>query len=205
MARVTAERVEQTKRKLLEAARKVLIEEGFSGLSTRHVAETANTQMSQIQYHFGSKEGMILALFEYMNAALVARQSVTFERRDLSLAQKWDLACDYLDEDLASGYVRVLQELIAAGWTNMAIGHAVRTALGKWRDLLNRLVREFETRHGNLGPFEAEDIAALIGAVFIGSEAYILLGYEDDLHPTRQALRRFGKVIAYYENQFAKE
>ncbi len=205
MARVTAERVKQTKHELLEAARDVLTREGFSGLSTRRVAEAAGTQMSQIQYHFGSKEGMILALFEHMNAGLIYRQTKTFHDPNLSISQKWFLACEYLDEDLTSGYVRVLQELIAAGWSNEKIGDAIRNALGQWHELLIGLVLEAQEKHGSLGPFTPESLAALIAASFIGAESLILLRYDHRTHPVREALRQFGDAIATLENQKAKE
>lgn len=205
MARVTAERVEETKRELLEAARKVLTEDGYSGLSTRRIAEAAGTQMSQIQYHFGSKEGMILALFEYLNAGLIKRQAATFDDPELSVSQKWFLACDYLDEDLASGYVRVLQELIAAGWSNPKIGDAVRDALGQWHELLTGLARDAEREHASLGPFTAEEFAALTAAAFVGAESLILLGYEAEIHPLRGAMRRFGELIASVEKQHREE
>ena len=201
MARVTAERVKETKRELLDAAQQVLLREGYSGLSTRRVAETAGTQMSQIQYHFGSKEGMILALFEYLNSQLIHRQSRTFEDPELSVSEKWALSCDYLDEDLASGYVRVLMELTAAGWSNPAIGAAVRSAYGQWRDLILRLTRELEAQNGSLCPFTAEEVGALVSASFIGAEAAIVLGYESPEIPFRDALRRFGKVIEYFESK----
>lgn len=204
MARVTAERVEQTKRELLEAAREVLTDEGFSGLSTRRVAEAAGTQMSQIQYHFGSKEGMILALFEYMNAGLVERQRLTFNDPKLSVSQKWFLACDYLDEDLASGYVRVLQELVAAGWSNPKIGDAVRTALSQWHELLAALAREAIEKHGKAGPFTPEGLAALVACAFVGAEALIVLGYEEAIHSAREPLRQVGEVIASLETNSQK-
>lgn len=190
---------------LLEAARRVLMAEGFSGLSTRAVAAEAGTQMSQIRYHFGSKEGMILALFDHMNAQLIARQTRTFANPELSLSEKWQKSCDYLDEDLASGYVRVLQELVAVGWSNPAIGEAVRAALGRWRDLLVRLAEEFAARHGSLGPFRPEHVAALVGSAFIGAEAFILLGCDDPMHPVREALRRVGEVIAEIEKGHLEE
>ena len=199
MARVTAERVKQTKRELLEAAQRVLLDEGYSGLSTRRVAEAAGTQMSQIQYHFGSKEGMILALFEYLNGQLIDRQTRTFENPDLTVAEKWALSCDYLDEDIASGYVRVLMELTAAGWSNPAIGAAVRAAYAKWRKLILKLTREIEAQYGSLGPFAAEDIVALVSAAFIGAEAAIILGYESRDIPFRDALRKFGTIIEMAE------
>ena len=199
MPRVTAERVKETKRELLDAAQQVLLEEGYSGLSTRRVAEAAGTQMSQIQYHFGSKEGMILALFEYLNDQLIDRQTKTFANPDLSVSEKWALSCDYLDDDIGSGYVRVLMELTAAGWSNPAIGAAVRAAYAEWRELILTLTRQVEEKTGSLGPFSAEDIVALVSAAFIGSEAAIMLDYESPEIPFRQALRRFGKVIEYYE------
>lgn len=201
MARVTAERVSETKRELLMAAQQVLVAEGFAGLSTRRVAEAAGTQMSQIQYHFGSKEGMILALFEAMNAGLILRQSRTFDHPDLSVSEKWALACDYFDEDIASGYVRVLQELIAAGWSNEKIGHAVRDALAEWHVVLTGLVREATDRHGAIAPFTPDGLATLIACAFIGAESLILLGYEDHIHSTRDVLRQVGEVISRLEAQ----
>ncbi len=205
MARVTAERVKETKRELLDAAQQVLLEEGYSGLSTRRVAEAAGTQMSQIQYHFGSKEGMILALFEHLNGQLIDRQKRTFDNPDLSVSEKWALSCDYLDEDIASGYVRVLMELTAAGWSNPAIGAAVRSAYAEWRNLILKLAREIERQNGSLGPFSAEEISALVSAAFIGAEAAIMLGYESPEIPFRDALRRFGRIIELFEQTQSKE
>lgn len=201
MAQVSAERVKQTKQELLNAARLVLTRDGLANLSTRAVAKAADTQMSQIQYHFGSKEGMILALFEDMNTRLVNRQRDTFENPALSVSQKWMLACDYLEEDLASGYVQVLQELIAAGWSNPRISDVVRTGLSHWHDLIANLAREFEAKRGSFAPFSSTEVAALVSSAFVGAEAFILLGYEDKDHPVRTALRRVGEVMAAIEER----
>jgi len=201
MARVTAERVQQTKQELLDAARLVLTRDGLGNLSTRAVAQAAGKQMSQIQYHFGSKEGMILALFEDMNARLVHRQQETFENPELAVSQKWFLACDYLEEDLASGYVQVLQELIAGGWSNFRIADVVRAGLGQWHDLIAELAREFEAKHGSFGPFSPTEVASLVSSAFIGAEALILLQYDDTNHPVRRALRRVGEVMAAIEDR----
>ncbi len=108
MARVTAVKVEATRTSILDAARSVLRERGYASLSTREVAAVAGVPLSQIHYHFGSKQGMVLALFEYMNAQLLDRQNAMFADPSLTLSEQWDLACDYLDDDLATGYVRVM-------------------------------------------------------------------------------------------------
>ena len=114
---------------LLEAAKKVLRQNGYAGLSTRDVAAEAGVPLSQIHYHFGSKQGMVLALFEYLNAQLLDRQHALFGDTSLTLSEQWDRACDYLDEDIASGYVRVLQELIAASWPDAEVAKVVRAGL----------------------------------------------------------------------------
>jgi AcrR family transcriptional regulator len=100
---------------LLEAAKSVLRERGYAALSTREVAMVAGMPLSQIHYHFGSKQGLVLALFEYLDAQLLDRQQALYSDPALSLADQWDRACAYLDDDLASGYVRVMHELAPAG------------------------------------------------------------------------------------------
>ena len=199
MARVTAEKVLKTKNGILEAARDVLQIQGFSGLSTRNVATAAGVPLSQIQYHFGSKDGMLLALFQYLNANLLERQNRLFANPDLTFSQKWNLACDYLDADIESGYVRVLQELMAVGWSNTEIGDAVRDGVSEWFRLLNAQAQMLLAQSRHELPFDSRELAALIGAAFIGAEAAILLGLEDRGIPYRQSLRRFGDLIAQAE------
>lgn len=190
MARVTAEKAWQTRVGILEAARSILQEQGFAGLSTRNVALAAGVPMSQIQYHFGSKDGMLLALYEYLNAQLLERQTAMFADTHTSFAEKWQLACDFLDTDIESGYVRVFQELMAAGWSNSSIGDAVRDGLDGWGRLLRAQAEAW---------IAEIELAALIGAVFIGAEAAILLGLEDRGLPYRQSLRRLGTLLERLE------
>jgi len=205
MARVTAEKVLQTKSGILEAARQVLCELGYSGLSTRSVAAEANVPLSQIQYHFGSKEGMLLALYEYMNNQLLERQNAMFDDPNLTLSQKWDLACDYLDADIESGYVRVFQELMAAGWANPEIGQVVRNGTMGWVELITKLSEEAQDCHGSFAPFAPEDISALVVNAFTGAEANLLLGLEDQGIPIRRALRKFSDVIRMFEQEIKQE
>ncbi|HEY6716598.1 MAG TPA: TetR/AcrR family transcriptional regulator [Reyranella sp.] len=199
MARALAKKAE-TSTTLLEAAKKVLRQSGHSGLSTRDVATAAGVPLSQIHYHFGSKQGLMLALFDYLNAQLLDRQNAMFHDTALTLSQRWDRACDYLDEDIASGYVRVLQELIAASWSDPEVAKVVRAGLMGWVDLLSEVARQAERELGGLGPFTATEVGALIGGAFIGAESLYLVGLEKKGSPVRQALRRIGDAIRIAEN-----
>ena len=199
MAQAALKKKIETGTSLLEAAKKVLRQNGYSGLSTRDVAAAAGIPLSQIHYHFGSKQGMMLALFEHLNAQLLDRQNALFGDATLKLSEQWDRACDYLDDDIASGYVRVLQELIAAGFTDAEVAKVVRDALMQWGDLINELARKAEQKFGAFGPFSTAEVCALVSAAFMGAESLYLLGAEKKGVPLRQALRRVGDLIRIAE------
>ena len=183
---------------LLDAAEQGLRQHGYAGLSTRKVAEAAGVPLSQIHYHFGSKEALMLALLERQNQRLLDRQQAMFAA-DVPLWQRWERACDFLDDDLASGYVRILHEMIAASLSSPEIAKAVRRDLRGWFELLAELAKEAEQRFGGLGPFSAAEVTSLVSAAFLGSETMILLEIESPHVPVRQALRRFGETIRRLE------
>ena len=187
-----------TRTLIIEAARRRLLADGYAGMSTRKVAEEAGVPLSQLHYYFGSKGGLILALFEEENQRRLERQRRMYAE-DAPLWQRYERACDFLEDDLDSGYVRVLQEMVAAGWSNGDIRDAVRELLVGWYELLTGVAREAERRHGPLGPFTAEEVATLVGTIFIGAEALILLGFDRQVLPIRSAVRRIGVLIRQLE------
>lgn len=186
---------------LLEAAKAALRQRGFAGLSTREVAAAAGVPLSQIHYHFGSKQGLVLALFEHLNAQLLDRQEDLFGDSGLSLSEQWDRACNYLDDDLASGYVRVMHELWSAGWSDPEIAKVVRAAALGWVRLVTEVARRVEKHLGGFGPFSAEEVGALVSNAFIGAESHMLIGIEKNRIPIRQSLRRVGDLIRLVEGK----
>jgi AcrR family transcriptional regulator len=195
-----AETVVDTRMVIIAAARRRLLADGYAGLSTRKVADEAGVPLSQLHYHFGSKGGLIMALFEEENQRRLDRQTRMYAE-DAPLWQRYERACDFLEDDLDSGYVRVLQEMIAAGWSNPVIADAVRDLLGGWFSLLNQVTAEAEQRYGPLGPFTAEELGTVIGSAFVGSEALLLLGLDRQVLPIRSALRRIGVLIRDLEER----
>ena len=190
----------ETKSHILDAAKASLLEHGYSGLSTRKVAVAADAPLSQIHYHFGSKRNMILELLETENRRLLERQAEMFDA-ETPLWKQWEEACDYLEEDLASGYVRVLNEMIAAGWSDEGIAVAVQRQVISWFDLLASVAARVQHRFGGFGPFTAQEWAALAGLPFLGAETVILLGIPEEKLPARSALRKVALVIRSMEER----
>ena len=189
---------QSTAQEILIAARGALLESGFAALSTRKVADRAGVPLSQIHYHFGSKEQLILTMLNEQNTSLVQRQAEMFAL-DVPLSERWERACNYLDDDLESGYVRVLQEMAAAGWSSPQVRAAVTRNLDAWSEVLTDVVGRAQAAGANLGPFRPQEVAALVASVFLGAESMLLLERDGDAFPIRAALHRIGEAIVAVE------
>ena len=182
---------------ILTAARDCLLADGYAALSTRKVAQRADVPLSQIHYHFGSKDQLILALLAAENERLLDRQAELFDP-SIPLWKRWDLACDVFDDDIESGYVRVLQEMIAAGWSSERVRGDVREMLDGWNAVLTDLFSD--TGVAAIDAAIAQHLAALTSALFLGAESLILLGMEDGARwPIRPALRAVGAHLRWLE------
>jgi AcrR family transcriptional regulator len=184
----------ETRAAILAAARERLLADGFASLSTRRVADSAGVPLSQIHYHFGSKLQLILAVLAAENERLLNRQRAMFDTPE-PLWVRWELACDYLETDVASGYVRILQEMIAAGWSDAEVAASVREMIGGWYRILADVARREQERGTNLGDFTPDEVAALMSTPFLGAEELILLGVTETTLPIRSALRKVGLIL----------
>ncbi len=75
-----------TRTQLLAAGKSALLESGYAELSTRRIADAAGVPLSQIHYHFGSRQNLVLAVLADENARLLERQSPSLRRRDAGVA-----------------------------------------------------------------------------------------------------------------------
>ncbi len=95
--------------------------------------------------------------------------------------------------------MRILQELIAASWSDAAVAKVVRAAIMEWVDLIVGAARKAERELGGLGPLTPEEVGAFAASAFIGAESLYLLGFEKKGSPIRQALRRVGDLVRSVE------
>jgi hypothetical protein len=96
----------------------------------------------------------------------------------------------------------VLQEMIAAGWSDPEVAAAVRRFWGGWFRLLAEVAEAAAGRlRGGLGPFTPAEVGLLMGLPFIGAESAILLGFTEEEMPARSALRKVGAVIRALEER----
>ena len=189
-----AMRGEATRRRIVDAARDVLLERGHAAASTRAVADEAGVRLSLVHYHFGGKQGLLLEVLERENELLLQRQHKLYDAPG-PLAEKWRVACDFLDEDVRSGYVRVLWELWAAGLADEELAAGWRTAMGGWRALLESVYSAWSQELGLELPLSARAVATLIGNLFEGIEIELLAGVPKEDAPHAVVLDAIGVLI----------
>jgi AcrR family transcriptional regulator len=189
-----AVRGEATKQRILDAALDVLVERGYAGTSTRAVADRADTQLSLVHYHFGGKQQLLAAVLERQNEELLERQRRLYAGPE-PLSEKWRIACSYLDEDVGSGYVRVLWELWAAGLADPDLAARWRTAMAGWRSLVESVFAEWAVEEQVELPMPPRILASLVANIFQGIEIELLAGVQESEAPHREALEALGALI----------
>ena len=200
-AGVAADTSPSTEERMLAAARACLLRSGYAAVSTRAVAEEAGVPLSQIHYYFGSKRQLLLTVLESENARLLERQRALYAGPEL-LSVKWQRACDYLDEDLHSGYVRILHELWGQSYSDPDLAVALREAISGWHELLAGVIdRAFAQDVLQRLGLTPAGVAALLVASFLGAEIEILLGLKESQVPHRGTLRNIGRWIEANERR----
>jgi AcrR family transcriptional regulator len=193
-----AVRGEATRLAILDAARDLLLERGFAGTSTRAVAERAEVRLSLVHYHFSGKQQLLVAVLERENEQLLERQRLLYAGPE-PLSEKWREACAFLEDDVRSGYVRVLWELWAAGLAEPELAARWREAMGAWRELLASVFAAW-AQEGEIDlPLAPAALATLVANVFQGIEIELLAGVGERDAPHAEVLAWLGDLIARAE------
>src|SRR5215212_9172156 len=106
-----------TRAKILAAAFRRLATEGYAALSVREIAKDAGVNHALINYHFHTKDQLVIAVLDKANRQLLERQQRIY-RSPGGFAEKWAHARAFYRDYLASGFVRVQAELWAASFSN---------------------------------------------------------------------------------------
>jgi AcrR family transcriptional regulator len=182
----------ETKTKILEAAFRRLAREGYAALSMREIAKVAGVNHALINYHFRSKDELVIAVLDAANRELLARQQNLYAAPG-DFAGKWAQARAFYQGDLASGFVRVQAELWAASLSNPGLREKFLPRLRAWRDVVLGAVRDAVAAleaHGTKlpPPFTAEVIATWISEFWLGMEFVDLIGDRGEHRQHRAAL-----------------
>jgi AcrR family transcriptional regulator len=119
---------------LLDAAERLLVDVGYSGITTRRLAEEAGLNHGLVHYYFGSIENVLVRTLERFTRRLIDRQRAMYAA-DVPFIEKWRTAVHYLfEEDVR--YEKVWFELQALGWNREDLRQRVAAVEDEWRAVL---------------------------------------------------------------------
>lgn len=130
----------QTRQALVAAATSALMEVGFARASAREIARRAGCNQSQVFYHFGSVVDLLLAALDDVSASRMAAYRAILEEAT-TLTGLVESAQTIVTEDLDSGYVRVLVEMITGAHSVPGLGDQVALRLVPWNAFAKEAVQ----------------------------------------------------------------
>jgi AcrR family transcriptional regulator len=162
----------ETEDAFLDAAERLLIGVGYSGITTRRLAEEAGANHGLVHYYFGSMENLFVRVLERFTERLIARQREMYARTDISGVEKWRTAMGYLESDLAAGYPKIWLELQALGWNRPDVAERVAEVNREWRAVLTEA---FDRMMGEYGvDREQAPLAAIVSLVMTFNEGIMV-------------------------------
>ncbi len=133
---------EQTRARLLDAAREVFSQHNFQGATVREICRRAEANVAAVNYHFGSKEGLLAEALNFSQLAALLTANVKADacpKIRLRLFLR-DFMLMLLDEKNASSQCRIMARELAD--PTPALDKIVLEAIAPLHEFLGKLVRE---------------------------------------------------------------
>lgn len=155
--------------RIVDAALRTLISEGYAGTSVRSIAATGSFSPALVFYHFGSVDALLLAVLDRLSVERLARYQARLE--NVATIQALAAAMGELyAEDVESGQLTAVQEIVAAMAFDARLGAEILVSMQPWMAFAEQLAARF------LG---TSPLAGMIDPAVIGSSAIALsLGLE---------------------------
>jgi len=158
---------QQTEEAFLDAAERLLVQDGHAGITTRALASEAGANHGLVHYYFGSMENLLARVLERFTERLIARQRAMYAAGDVPFVDKWRAAMRYLDADRS--YQKIWFELQSLAWSRPELRERVAQVNAEWRAVLSDALAEPRERAGIEMPLDA-----LVSLVITFNEGIIL-------------------------------
>lgn len=156
---------------ILDVAERVFSEKGFDGASTRLISGEAGVNMAMLNYYFGSKEGLFIAVFERKIASF---QNILQNLGNDDTMSAWDKMEKYIEmygEKVVNN--NCFQKLL---YQEMGMNRRMELS-DQLRDMLMRNVTELDKilREGIAnGDFKKDIDIPMVIATLYGTKNYII-------------------------------
>ena len=137
-------------------------------------------------------------MLDEANTQLLARQAAMYAS-STSASKQWQQARDFYQEDLDSGFVKLLMELMAGSFHDEALRREFTPRLLAWKKLIEGAVGRFMEGNGLKLPVSARAVSAGIVWFWIGMEASMALGIPEEEGHQHEALEAMALLLRRVE------
>lgn len=166
---------EATRARIVEATLETIRTEGMLGASARAIARTGGFNQASIYYHFGSINEVVIAGLRQMSEERLGR----YERRlaeVTSLTALVEVGAELHQEDVASGTIHVLSQVMAAAAGDELFAKEIGEIFQAWIDVVHRSLERAlgGSPLGTMLPLR--ELSSAVSALFLGIELLGELG-----------------------------
>lgn len=158
-----------TQEQLVTAAFETLRADGFSQASARAIAGRAGCNPALIFYYFSSVNDLLVAALRRSSETQLSAYEETLAGVD-TVEGLVAAVQERLRNDVESGHVKVLNELVGATASDPALREAVLSLVTPWLELTERTLRRILGESGLAALVPADQMAFAIVSLFLGME-----------------------------------
>ncbi len=173
VSRRTAPRpqADETRARIVDAALQALRSDGIAGASARAIARHGGFNQALIFYHFGSVEGLLVAVARRESERRSALYAPAL-RRATSLPELVRVARHLHEEEFASGSVAALTQMLAGAARSADLGRGTWDALEPWTTLVGETIERLIAGTPYQDVLDVADLTSAVTALFLGIELY---------------------------------
>jgi AcrR family transcriptional regulator len=189
----------ETRARILEAAQETLRLDGITQASARNIARRGDFNQALIFYHFGSVEGLLIAVAK--GEGQLRAQNYEAQFGSISrLSELVTAARAVHAEELAAGGPTILTQLLAGSLSSEPLASGILEAMQPWMHLVEQAIRSSlgSSPLALIAPFD--DVAFATASMFIGME--LLTSLEPESGRAERLLDSFAKMAALIETAF---
>ncbi len=184
-------RAAETRQRILEAARRVLAEEGSDGFTTRRVAELAGISHGMVHYHFQDKRDLVLALIVHARRDWVEPLEELVDGPG-SAEQRMRAVISWMAEPQTTDVMRVHQTLFVFALGDDLVRRRLAAEFARWRSPFAKLFAELADELG-LASLDAQRVGEAFAAA---ADALVQeQSLDPDLPTERMLTELFDRIV----------
>ncbi|MBN2622806.1 MAG: TetR/AcrR family transcriptional regulator [Acidimicrobiales bacterium] len=160
---------EHTRARIVEAALQALRDEGIAGTSARAIARHGGFNQALIFYHFGSVEGLLVAVARRESERRSALYAPALAEVS-SLTELVAVARRLHDEEFQAGTVAALTQVLAGAVGSDELSRGIADSLRPWTALVGDTIDRLLAGTPFGGVLPRDDLTSGVAALFLGIE-----------------------------------